>query len=317
MNNPYHASEPVPDPDSEAVIEAELVAVADPISMVVNKPRIWTVVVILLVVIVFYLQMNIVSLVVAQLAVLGDVKAPEEDLLLQLMQSRLGFCLMLIPSQLAIAIPPLLAAIASPTPVRQRLGLVRGHWPLWAWIAGGVATPLVGLITTLVLSPFIESSEHLTQMTDAIRGQANGGFLIGTLILVGGLPAICEELLFRGYIQTRLVKRMPAMVAVLIASVLFAAFHLDPVHVMAVLPIGLWLGFLRHASGSILPAMLAHAINNLLSVISVMPEQADPLAAPSALLSLGLLGFGIPCLLAAVVAGFRYPAREAIAKQQA
>ncbi|QDV68801.1 CAAX amino terminal protease self- immunity [Rosistilla carotiformis] len=303
MNDPHDASPPRIPPALDVPIDAEIVSEAVPSSsQAPDKPRLWTVWMIVVVVIVFSLQVNLISVVVAQWFVLGTVSAPDDGTLLKLMESRIGFCLMLIPSQLAILIPPLIAAYASPQPFRQRLGLVRGHWPLWAWIAGGIATPLIGLITTLVLSPFIEASEHLNQMTDAFRAHANGGFLIATLLMVGGMPAICEEILFRGYIQTRLAKRLPAVAAVLIASVLFAVFHFDPVHVIAVLPIGLWLGFLRGASGSILPAMIAHAINNTLSVISVMPEQTDVMDAPSTWLTLGLLGLGIPCLLATIAA---------------
>ncbi|QDS88148.1 CAAX amino terminal protease self- immunity [Rosistilla ulvae] len=312
MNDPHHAFESVPQESTQAPIVAEIVpppADAGPL-------RIWPVWMMVVVVIAFSLQVNLVSVVLAQLAVFGSVRAPDDAMILQLMESRIGFCLMLIPSQLAILIPPLVAAFASPTPWKQRLGLVRGHWPLWAWIAGGVATPLIGLVTTLVLSPFIESSEHLNQMTDVFRAQANGGFLFATLLMVGGLPAICEEVMFRGYIQTRLAQRLPAVAAVMIASVLFAVFHFDPVHVLAVLPIGLWLGYLRNASGSIFPAMLAHAINNTLSVISVMPEQTDAFDAPSALLSAGLLGLGLPCLLLAVVAGIFYAAPKAVAADE-
>ncbi|QDV58784.1 CPBP family intramembrane glutamic endopeptidase [Rosistilla oblonga] len=304
MNDPHDAAPPSSHDTSEVPIDAELVPeLTEP-----TKPRIWTVWMLVAVVIAFSLQVNLVSVVLAQLAVFGTVEAPDNAMMLKLMDSRVGFCLMLIPSQLAILIPPLIAAFASPEPFRQRLGLVRGHWPLWAWLAGGIATPMVGLVTTLVIGPFIESSEHLDQMTDVFRTHANGGFLIATLLMVGGLPAICEEIMFRGYIQTRLAARFPAVAAIAIASIMFAVFHFDPVHVIAVLPIGLWLGFLRHASGSIFPAMLAHGINNTLSVISVMPEQTDALDAPSTLLTLALLGLGIPCLLATAATAYCFTA---------
>jgi hypothetical protein len=69
---------------------------------------------------------------------------------------------------------------------------------------------------------------------------------------------------------------MGAVFAILITSVVFAAFHMDLVHSTAVVAIGIYLGWLSWASGSIFPAMIAHFVNNFLSVAAVvfLPESA-------------------------------------------
>ena len=70
------------------------------------------------------------------------------------------------------------------------------------------------------------------------RSHGQNGFLFPLALMIGATPAICEELLFRGYIQTRLVRSLGPLLGVGIASFLFAAFHLDLVHVIAVFPLG-------------------------------------------------------------------------------
>jgi membrane protease YdiL (CAAX protease family) len=119
--------------------------------------------------------------------------------------------------------------------------------------------------------------------------------------MIGATPAICEELLFRGYVQTRLTRTVGPAVGILISSVLFAAVHMDWVHIIAVFPLGLFLGFVSWRSGSLYPAMLGHFINNVISVIAVVyaPQgETDVFAVPIAIVSLSVIGMGIIGLIA-------------------
>ncbi|HEU4401040.1 MAG TPA: CPBP family intramembrane glutamic endopeptidase [Candidatus Polarisedimenticolia bacterium] len=98
------------------------------------------------------------------------------------------------------------------------------------------------------------------------------------LLLLGPLPAICEEILFRGFLQAGFVQAFESPgKGILMTALVFAAFHLDPWRFAGVLVLGLFLGYLVHRSGSLLPAMLAHALNNILSIV-----QTDPSASGSA-----------------------------------
>jgi membrane protease YdiL (CAAX protease family) len=73
---------------------------------------------------------------------------------------------------------------------------------------------------------------------------------------------LVEELVFRGFLFDTLGKALPVPVVWVLTSLLFAAYHMDPPHVIAVILIGLFLGWLRVVSGSIVPSMIAHAVNN-------------------------------------------------------
>jgi membrane protease YdiL (CAAX protease family) len=126
---------------------------------------------------------------------------------------------------------------------------------------------------------------------------------------------ICEELTFRGYVQTTLGLRHRPAVAIAGAAVLFATIHLDPVRLPALLLLGATFGWLAWRAGSIWPAVAAHATNNGIAaglLLATGPPERDVL--PTAGQLVGTLAFGVAGL-ALLVARYRAvtpapPARE-------
>jgi membrane protease YdiL (CAAX protease family) len=116
----------------------------------------------------------------------------------------------------------------------------------------------------------------------------------GLLLAFAVVPAFCEELLFRGFLQAGLVRRFGSGAAGLTASaLLFAAFHLDPWRFAGVLVLGLFLGWMVARSGSLVPAILGHLLNNALSIAAaVLGAGDDAAAAPG-----GVAGAGAAVLL--------------------
>ena len=227
--------------------------------------------------------------------------AMNEETVAELMASRVGFVSSVMVPQFALLVLPVLATFLLPAGPRRSLRLVRGNWPMWGWIAAAAATPLIGTLTSMVMGPFIEESASLEAMSNAFRHHAQSGFLIPLLLIIGVTPSICEEILFRGFLQPRLTRLMPPSAGVFLASLAFAAMHVDPIHVLGVVPLGLWLGFLSYKSGSLFPAMLGHLVNNLLSVVSVLPEDSGVFDAPGTMMSIGIFGAGLLGLVGVVV----------------
>jgi membrane protease YdiL (CAAX protease family) len=117
------------------------------------------------------------------------------------------------------------------------------------------------------------------------------------LLLFGPVAALCEEILFRGFLQSGLVHVLEsAPLGIVVCSLVFAAFHLDPWRFPALVIMGLFLGYLVHATGSLIPAVLSHALNNVLS-IALAGASADPGmlpgTPPTAALALALLAAGL------------------------
>ena len=153
---------------------------------------------------------------------------------------------------------------------------------------------------------FMSESESLKEMTSIFKTHGESGFLIPLALMIGLTPAICEELLFRGYMQTRLVKSFGASAGIFVSSALFALLHMDFVHVIAVFPLGLFLGWVTWRSGSLFPAILGHFVNNSISVVlAVHASENDPTQIPApalafvaAILALGAAGFAATCYAA-------------------
>ncbi|MFC1887598.1 ABC transporter permease subunit/CPBP intramembrane protease [Candidatus Cloacimonadota bacterium] len=86
------------------------------------------------------------------------------------------------------------------------------------------------------------------------------------LFIVGLLPGICEEIMFRGYIINGFTKN-GIWKAIIISGLLFGAFHLDPFRFLQASLLGMYLGYITLKTNSIFPAMLAHFLNNSIAVL--------------------------------------------------
>ena len=91
------------------------------------------------------------------------------------------------------------------------------------------------------------------------------------------IPGLTEELLFRGFIMTGIRTRFGVVGGVIGSTILFALLHIEPIHMLLVLPPGLFLGYLVVRTGSLYPAVVAHAANNLWGTIeSALWQAARP-----------------------------------------
>ena len=87
-----------------------------------------------------------------------------------------------------------------------------------------------------------------------------GDYLL-CIIIVCALPAIFEESVFRGLLLNG-ARRGGALFAVLACGLLFSIFHKNPAQTAYQLVIGVTLALLAIKSGSIIPSILYHFINN-------------------------------------------------------
>lgn len=78
------------------------------------------------------------------------------------------------------------------------------------------------------------------------------------------LPAILEEIAFRGLLQHWLHIAVKPITALLLASALFAALHFSLVSFWYLFLVGMLLGWLRYRTGSLYPAMVVHFLHNLI-----------------------------------------------------
>ena len=100
-----------------------------------------------------------------------------------------------------------------------------------------------------------------------------GGFFLG-IIVIAVIPAIGEELVFRGLIQNHLVRITKNIhVAIWVAAFIFGAIHMQFYGLFPRMMLGVLFGYLYYFSGRLSYAMLAHFFNNGIAVVAVYLHQ--------------------------------------------
>lgn len=131
---------------------------------------------------------------------------------------------------------------------------------LWPWVHLLIEGARLAGFTTLGT----EHQELVKKMLVQWR-EVSPFLLVVTMAL---LPALCEELVFRGFVFRALMSNVKPWQAIATTAGLFAVFHLFVHSTLAIerfapsLALGLVLGILAWASGSIWPSVVLHAMHN-------------------------------------------------------
>lgn len=91
--------------------------------------------------------------------------------------------------------------------------------------------------------------------------------IILIFIVVTITPAICEEAMFRGYIQKSFELQLKPFVAVATTAVFFALYHFNMYGLVPLIMLGAYFGYAAYKSDSLLIPVLLHLLNNLSATI--------------------------------------------------
>jgi membrane protease YdiL (CAAX protease family) len=107
-----------------------------------------------------------------------------------------------------------------------------------------------------------EAIKGLLQMTHPLE-------LVANLVLIALLPAVGEELVFRGVVQRQLMRRIaPPWLALILTAAIFSFIHLQFEGFLPRLLLGLVLGWLYWRTGNLWVPVIAHFFNNALQVVA-------------------------------------------------
>lgn len=134
-----------------------------------------------------------------------------------------------------------------------------------------VGTMLTGIVITFLVSFFFPSSSSAAGET--VSDIMGGNFWI-TLLVVALLPAVCEEMMFRGYIFASVRAKFKPAAAIIFVAIAFGVYHMSLARFFVTALLGASLSVVVYYTGSIFPAMLMHCANNAFSVISYYHEEA-------------------------------------------
>jgi len=94
------------------------------------------------------------------------------------------------------------------------------------------------------------------------------GTLLWNLIFLSVVPGIVEELFFRGAFQGLLSRIVPPTAAIWITAFIFSAVHGQVYGFVPRMLLGALMGYLVAYSGSLLPAIWAHFLNNAYATLT-------------------------------------------------
>jgi membrane protease YdiL (CAAX protease family) len=114
-----------------------------------------------------------------------------------------------------------------------------------------------------------EQEDSAAETTAKLLAGKGTGILLINLFTVALIPAICEELLFRGAVLGWLRNSLKNIhLAVFFSAFIFSAFHLQFYGFVPRLLLGLYLGYILIWTGSMWSSIIAHFINNSMAVIA-------------------------------------------------
>ncbi len=128
---------------------------------------------------------------------------------------------------------------------------------------------LIILCLTFGLIVILDWLSHLfplpDMMSDIFQGMSRNVWGIIVICLVG---PIMEELLFRGAIQGYMMKiyKKPSN-AILLSALIFGVIHGNPAQIPFAFLIGLVMGALYYRTGSLMPGIIIHVVNNSISTL--------------------------------------------------
>ena len=140
-------------------------------------------------------------------------------------------------------------------PIINMLNVINEAMQLPEWLSG--------------IEAWMKEKEMSAQgLTEAFLRMDSISDLMFNIVMIGVLPAIGEELIFRGVFQ-RLFAEWTKNIhwGIVIAAILFSAMHMQFYGFLPRLMLGILLGYLFYWSGSIWVPILGHFVNNATAVI--------------------------------------------------
>ena len=181
-----------------------------------------------------------------------------------------SFAVSILVSQACVLLPALLLTCLLTT---KPLKTLRLHQvPAWQALvgAGGLAIVLhpLGVQLAIWISQLYPLDEAVANQAKAFGDVLNSApSPLIPVLLVGLLPALFEELTFRGFVLTGLQRAVGNRGAIVLTAVAFGAVHTLLQQSLGAMVVGIFLGYLALRTGSLVPCVIFHLFYNSLSVL--------------------------------------------------
>ena len=147
---------------------------------------------------------------------------------------------------------------------------------------------ILGVLADKVMPPPREVVENIRNL---IHPPGESRSLALSVFALAVTPAVCEEALFRGAILQGLRRQFSVPVSCLLTGILFGVMHGDVWRFVPTTILGVLLSWVALTSGSIIPSMLVHVLNNgVLIVLGYygLDQAGDKLSGRTTILIMGV-----------------------------
>lgn len=130
----------------------------------------------------------------------------------------------------------------------------------------GLSIPFIvaGMVFINLCSEFLDLADNLQETFLAMSRNVFG------ILSITVMAALVEELLFRGAIQGYLLQKgMKPLHTILISSAIFGLIHMNPIQIPFAFAVGLIFGWLYYRTGSLVPGIIGHFLNNSIACIQM------------------------------------------------
>lgn len=125
-----------------------------------------------------------------------------------------------------------------------------------------------GLKYLLPDNSFIEIQVESREMMDRLLDNNNPLQLLFTILVAAVIPAIVEELVFRGLLIGKLMESTGKIhFSVMISAIIFAGVHFQPLNLLPIMFMGICFGYIYVYFKNIRYTILLHFLNNLAVVL--------------------------------------------------
>ena len=133
---------------------------------------------------------------------------------------------------------------------------------------------IIGLSTIFLIDFVMSRLSFLPDWMGATFDVLQSGWL--GIICISVLGPVLEEMLFRGAITKVLLQRYSPVKAIILSALIFGIFHINPAQVAGAILSGGLFAWLYYKTGSLIPCIFMHILNNSLSVyLSIKYPEAE------------------------------------------
>jgi membrane protease YdiL (CAAX protease family) len=102
--------------------------------------------------------------------------------------------------------------------------------------------------------------------------------LLAVVAVLAVVPAVTEELLFRGYVQSNYAAAMRPSSAVLLTGTVFAFFHMSAANLLPLALLGWYIGYIYSRTGNLAVPVSVHFVNNMAALLLLLSAGSSPVA---------------------------------------